>query len=115
MHGVVHIAPPHWVGVHVLQLLSHHLLVLDLLRMTPFLPELICLVDLVSQFEKSSLLQQGREPALCKFINDPPRCIGLEPANAFEQTFRYSNLVQVILEDHVAKYTHLPLPLQKAP
>ncbi len=47
MHRVIDIAALDRIVVHVFQLLPHHLLVADLLRMTPLLPDLVLALGLV--------------------------------------------------------------------
>jgi hypothetical protein len=81
VHGIIYIASPYGIEVHVLQLLRHHLSVLNLLRMAPLLPKLMDLVDLVPQFEEVKFLQQRCESALFKVINDPSGSVGLESAH----------------------------------
>ncbi len=41
MHGIIDVSACYRIVVSVFQLLPHHIVVLDLLRMTPFLPDLI--------------------------------------------------------------------------
>jgi hypothetical protein len=51
MQRVIHVPSTQGIVVTVVQLLQHHFVVFDLLRMASFLPELVLLIDLVPQFE----------------------------------------------------------------
>jgi hypothetical protein len=51
----IHIATPDRIMMNILNLLVHHLLILDPLRMHPFLPELVWPVSFVLELVKSQL------------------------------------------------------------
>jgi hypothetical protein len=58
MQRIVNVPALHGVVVHVFQLLQQDRIVLDLLRLTSFLPKLIVLVDLMAQLVILKLFQQ---------------------------------------------------------
>ena len=58
MHLLFDITAPDRIVVGVFQLLSHHFFILELLRMAPLLPKLICLICLVLKLEIAQLLEQ---------------------------------------------------------
>src|SRR5579863_9159204 len=61
MCGIIDVSASHGIVLHVLELLDHHIIALELLRVASLLPELVRLTNLVSQFVKPNFLEQCRE------------------------------------------------------
>jgi hypothetical protein len=78
----VHIAALHRVVVDVIQLLSHHGILFDALRVTYFLPELMLGLVLVVPLEHGQQLQQSAGVACLQVIDNATGGIGLEPLKA---------------------------------
>ena len=58
MRWIIHISPAQRIVVNVLDFLPHHVVRLDHLRVTSFLPQLMRLINFVPQFIEPQLLQQ---------------------------------------------------------
>ena len=100
MAGVIHIAPLHRIQVDVVQLLPHHLLVRDLLRMASFLPELILALGLVVPLVHRELTQERFRVALGEELENRPGCKAFEPLHRAAQIRGRGDQVQVIFENH---------------
>ena len=72
MYVDVDISPFHGIAVNVLQFLPHDILVLDLLRMASFLPELVFAIALVTFLVPRQLLQQHPNSPFLEVVDDPP-------------------------------------------
>src|SRR2546430_1033142 len=73
MNRLIDVAALHRVEVDVLQFLSHHLVALDQLRMTPLLPELVLPVRLVTRLLLGELLQERDVVLLFEQVDDLSR------------------------------------------
>jgi len=70
MCGIIDVSASHGIVLHVLELLDHHIIALELLRVASLLPELVRLTNLVSQFVKPNFLEQCRETAFLQFVEN---------------------------------------------
>ena len=66
MNRIIHVAALHGIVVNVLQLLQEHFIILDLLRLAAFLPELVALIDFVAKLVVSKLFEKGIGPRSLK-------------------------------------------------
>ncbi len=99
----------------VFQLLSHHRLILNDFRVTPFLPELELTVALVPGFVMLQAVEQSPHASLFEVINDPTRRMRLEVTDFFRQILGGRDEVDMVLEDDVAQEYHPILILEKLP
>jgi hypothetical protein len=63
MHGVIDISAGEPIVVHVLNLLPHHLIALNLLRVTSLPPDLVLALSLVPQLMRSQLPKSSADAA----------------------------------------------------
>ncbi len=99
----------------VLQFLPHDVRILNLLRMTPFLPKLVFLVDLVPQFEAAQFIEHCLVARAGQFVENAPRGKRLESAKLLAQFVVSGDPVQMIFHHDVAEDFHVPLALQESP
>jgi hypothetical protein len=67
------------VVVDVIELLPHHRLALDALRVAPLLPKLVIRLSFVRSLEEGEQIEQSLGPDLLQMVDDPPCGTGLEP------------------------------------
>ena len=103
------------VVVDVLDFLSHHFIVEDKFRMTSFLPDLELTILLVPSLEEFQLFQPIRTVSGTEFVDNTPRCEGLEVTDLLAQVIRHRNEMQMIFHDHVRENLHPLLLLKKSP
>ena len=65
----------------VLQFLAHHLIILDLLRMTSLLPHLVFPIVFVAGLQNAQPLEQGLDVASLQVIDNLPSGEGFEIAD----------------------------------
>ena len=101
--------------MHIVEILEHHVIALDLLRMAAFLPKLMGLVGLVAELELAQLLQQRLEPASLERIDNMPCGKRLETTYLCGQITAARDPMQMVLHDDIAEDFHAALALQEAP
>src|SRR4051794_28531750 len=89
--------------VDVLELLPQHLLILDDLRMTSFLPQLERSIALMPLLMVLQAVEQGANLAIAEEVDDPPGRMRLEVADLLRQVFGRGDEVDVVLEDDVTQ------------
>src|SRR5689334_10981515 len=85
MDRIIHVAPAYWIEMGVIQLLPHHVSVLNLLRMTPLLPQLMLAIGLKKGFVMCQLLQDESFAAALECIDNSPCRERLEVADLFAE------------------------------
>jgi len=115
VQGIIHIPTPQRVVVDILDLLPHDLVVLNDLRMTALLPELVCLVDFVSKSVVLELLQYGFVPLFLHLANYGGRGERLKLTNTFAELRSNGKPVKMVFQYDERKNVDLPFSLQKTP
>ena len=77
--------------MYVIQLLPHDVLILNLLRMTSFLPKLVFTIRFEMGFVLRQLFKKHPFPAALQRINDSPGRERLEVADLFTEIICRSN------------------------
>ena len=100
--GIIDIAAAHRVQVRILQLLQHHGVVVDLLRMTPLLPDLVVALHLVPQLVIFELIEQAALAPAFQVVDDLAGGERFEVLHLAGQVGRGGDEMQVVLHDDVA-------------
>lgn len=99
----------------VLNLLPHHLVILNLLWLSTFLPELEFTVLLMVQLRRFQLAEQCLALTILQEINDLASCSGLETVH-YRRQFRCGyDHVQMILQNQPGKKLEFSFSLQEPP
>ena len=82
MRRIIHLSATQRIVVNVLDFLPHHVLRLDRLRVTSFLPQLMRLINFVPRFIESQLVQKRFVSFFLHPFDDRGRREGFELADA---------------------------------
>ena len=115
MRRILDMATLHGVIVNILQLLPHHLFVLDLFWLAPFLPNLILTLGLMRKFACAQLLQENSSRIPFQQSDDLPGRIRFGTLDDLWKLGSRRNHMQVIIQNDVAEQLEFPLSLQKTP
>jgi hypothetical protein len=115
MCRIIDVAALDRIQMDVLQFLSHHFLIHDLLGMTPLLPYLVLAILLVPGLEKAQPFQQCLDVPRLQVIHNLSGGEGLEIANLLGDGRRGGDQVEVIFEDYVAVDGKAVAVLEEAP
>ena len=101
--------------MHVFEFLNHHFLILNLLRLTAFLPNLIVTILLMTCLLPLKLRQYRRRIACFEQIDDLPCSERFEISHFFGKILCFGYEVEMIFENDVPKKTHASLLLKELP
>jgi hypothetical protein len=111
MQRIIDVTTSERIVMDVSELLSHHLIAVNLLRMTALLPKLMRSISFVSRTIEFQLLELRVIVVNRKPIDDLSRGERFEVTYLFADVWRTSNEMYVVLHDDVSEQHNSPLVL----